>query len=160
MTLLIRPSKDMYINIQRKIQSSESATPSVFNSREPLSNPCCHREDPPEASCEQRPTPALQCALCSQTTMFARRIAQKTRVPLLRARNHHHSTTPKIVKIVEVGPRDGLQNEKGAIIPVDVKVELINRLTRAGLTTVEAGSFVSPKWVPQVRFDHCPGKKT
>jgi len=90
--------------------------------------------------------------------MFARRIAQKTRIPHLRIRNH--STTPKTVKIVEVGPRDGLQNEKGAIIPVNVKVELIDRLTRAGLTTVEAGSFVSPKWVPQVRFIHAPGRKT
>ena len=55
-----------------------------------------------------------------------------------------------LVNIVEVGPRDGLQNEKGSVIPVDVKVELINRLARAGVTNVEAGSFVSPKWVPQV----------
>lgn len=54
------------------------------------------------------------------------------------------------ITIVEVGPRDGLQNEKG-VIPVDVKVELINRLARAGLDHIEAGSFVSPKWVPQVR---------
>jgi hydroxymethylglutaryl-CoA lyase len=53
-----------------------------------------------------------------------------------------------LVNIVEVGPRDGLQNEKG-IIPVDVKVELINRLSRAGAQSIEAGSFVSPKWVPQ-----------
>jgi len=55
-----------------------------------------------------------------------------------------------VVNIVEVGPRDGLQNEKGSIIPVDIKVELINRLARAGVVNVEAGSFVSPKWVPQV----------
>ncbi|KAF8958328.1 hypothetical protein BDZ97DRAFT_1842166 [Flammula alnicola] len=55
-----------------------------------------------------------------------------------------------VVNIVEVGPRDGLQNEKGSIIPVDVKVELINRLARAGVMNVEAGSFVSPKWVPQM----------
>lgn len=54
------------------------------------------------------------------------------------------------VNIVEVSPRDGLQNEKGSIIPVQIKVELINRLTRAGITNIEAGSFVSPKWVPQV----------
>jgi hydroxymethylglutaryl-CoA lyase len=53
------------------------------------------------------------------------------------------------VKIVEVGPRDGLQNEKG-IIPVEVKVELINRLVRAGVKDVEAGSFVRSDWVPQV----------
>ena len=56
---------------------------------------------------------------------------------------------PKRVKIVEVGPRDGLQNEKQNI-PTDVKVELINRLSDAGLKYVEAGAFVSPKWVPQV----------
>lgn len=54
------------------------------------------------------------------------------------------------VKIVEVGPRDGLQNEK-AVIPLATKIELIERLAKTGLTTIEAGSFVSPKWVPQVR---------
>jgi hydroxymethylglutaryl-CoA lyase len=58
------------------------------------------------------------------------------------------SVANNLVNIVEVGPRDGLQNEKG-IIPVDVKVELINRLARAGAQNVESGSFVSPKWVPQ-----------
>lgn len=52
------------------------------------------------------------------------------------------------VKIVEVGPRDGLQNEK-TMVPLATKVELIERLARTGLTTIEAGSFVSPKWVPQ-----------
>ena len=56
---------------------------------------------------------------------------------------------PKRVRLVEVGPRDGLQNEARPV-PVDVKVELIDRLTAAGHTTVEAGSFVSPKWVPQM----------
>ncbi|KAJ7224756.1 hypothetical protein C8J57DRAFT_1440167 [Mycena rebaudengoi] len=54
-----------------------------------------------------------------------------------------------VVNIVEVAPRDGLQNEKG-IIPVSVKAELITRLGRAGVKTIEAGSFVSPKWVPQM----------
>lgn len=58
-------------------------------------------------------------------------------------------TFPTSVQIVEVGPRDGLQNEK-EIIPVDVKVELISRLAAAGLSVIEAGSFVSPKWVPQL----------
>lgn len=48
-----------------------------------------------------------------------------------------------------MGPRDGLQNEKTPISAED-KVTLINKLTHAGLETVEAGSFVSPKWVPQV----------
>lgn len=54
------------------------------------------------------------------------------------------------IKIVEVGPRDGLQNEK-TIIPTNVKVELIQRLSDTGLQVIESGSFVSPKWVPQVR---------
>lgn len=53
------------------------------------------------------------------------------------------------VRIVEVGPRDGLQNEKKAI-PVATKIELVERLARTGLQTIEAGSFVSPKWTPQV----------
>ena len=69
---------------------------------------------------------------------------------------HRFSTSSAIataaVRILEVGPRDGLQNEKGRIIPVGTRVELIDRLVRAGMTVVEAGSFVSPKWVPQVRF--------
>ncbi|XP_020884403.1 hydroxymethylglutaryl-CoA lyase, mitochondrial isoform X2 [Arabidopsis lyrata subsp. lyrata] len=56
---------------------------------------------------------------------------------------------PKFVKIVEVGPRDGLQNEKN-IVPTSVKVELIQRLVSSGLPVVEATSFVSPKWVPQL----------
>uniref|UniRef100_A0A5B7AYW6 hydroxymethylglutaryl-CoA lyase n=1 Tax=Davidia involucrata TaxID=16924 RepID=A0A5B7AYW6_DAVIN len=56
---------------------------------------------------------------------------------------------PKYVKIVEVGPRDGLQNEKN-IVPTAVKVELIQRLVSSGLSVVEATSFVSPKWVPQL----------
>lgn len=55
------------------------------------------------------------------------------------------------VKLVEVGPRDGLQNEK-TTIPLATKIELIERLARTGLKTIEAGSFVSPKWVPQVRW--------
>ncbi|TWB39675.1 hydroxymethylglutaryl-CoA lyase [Nitrospirillum pindoramense] len=53
------------------------------------------------------------------------------------------------VRIVEVGPRDGLQNE-AALVPTDTKVALINRLSATGLTVVEAGAFVSPKWVPQM----------
>ncbi|HYN26765.1 MAG TPA: hydroxymethylglutaryl-CoA lyase [Burkholderiales bacterium] len=56
---------------------------------------------------------------------------------------------PKRVKMVEVGPRDGLQNEAGSV-PVEVKVALIDRLSDAGFQVVEAGSFVSPKWVPQM----------
>ena len=56
---------------------------------------------------------------------------------------------PGKVKIVEVGPRDGLQNEK-QLVPTEVKIELIERLAEAGVPVVEATSFVSPKWVPQM----------
>ncbi len=56
---------------------------------------------------------------------------------------------PEQVRIVEVGPRDGLQNEKSSV-PVEVRVQLIQALAEAGLKTIEAGSFVSPKWVPQM----------
>ncbi len=58
-------------------------------------------------------------------------------------------TIPTQVKIVEVGPRDGLQNEK-QIVPTEIKIELINRLAEAGVRVIEATSFVSPKWVPQM----------
>ncbi|XP_050432441.1 hydroxymethylglutaryl-CoA lyase, mitochondrial isoform X2 [Adelges cooleyi] len=71
---------------------------------------------------------------------------------------------PPKVRIVEVGPRDGLQSEP-TTIPTDVKVEFINRLSVTGLKNVEATSFVSPKWVPQMadhadvysRIDKVPG---
>ncbi len=56
---------------------------------------------------------------------------------------------PKKVKMVEVGPRDGLQNEKD-FVPIDVKVDLINRLSDAGFTNIESASFVSPKWIAQM----------
>ena len=59
------------------------------------------------------------------------------------------SGLPASVRIVEVGPRDGLQNEK-AIVPTPIKIELIDRLSETGLKTIEATSFVSPKWVPQL----------
>ena len=56
---------------------------------------------------------------------------------------------PQQVKIVEVGPRDGLQNEKESI-PAEVKIALVDQLTAAGFQNIEAASFVSPKWVPQM----------
>ena len=56
---------------------------------------------------------------------------------------------PKRVKLVEVGPRDGLQNE-AVPVSTEVKVELIHRLQDAGLPVIEATAFVSPKWVPQM----------
>jgi hydroxymethylglutaryl-CoA lyase len=59
------------------------------------------------------------------------------------------STLPTHVRLVEVGPRDGLQNE-AQIVPAAVKIELIERLAAAGLTAIEATAFVSPKWVPQM----------
>ena len=59
------------------------------------------------------------------------------------------SSTANQIRVVEVGARDGLQNEK-TIVPTAVKVELIDRLGATGLRTIEATSFVSPKWVPQL----------
>lgn len=53
------------------------------------------------------------------------------------------------IKIVEVGPRDGLQNEK-QFVDTAIKIELVDRLTAAGFPNIEAASFVSPKWVPQM----------
>ncbi len=71
---------------------------------------------------------------------------------------------PDRVTIYEVGPRDGLQNES-AIVPAGVKAEFLARLAEAGLTTIEATSFVHPKWVPQLadaeelltRMERVPG---
>ncbi|MBM3548046.1 MAG: hydroxymethylglutaryl-CoA lyase [Alphaproteobacteria bacterium] len=58
-------------------------------------------------------------------------------------------TVPKRVKMVEVGPRDGLQNEAKPV-SAEIKIQLIGLLADAGLKTIEAGAFVSPKWVPQM----------
>ena len=58
-------------------------------------------------------------------------------------------TLPAQVKIVEVGPRDGLQNE-AQVVPTAIKIELIERLAEAGVRVIEATSFVSSKWVPQM----------
>ncbi len=61
---------------------------------------------------------------------------------------------PTHVKLVEMSPRDGLQNESsdafGGMVPTEIKLELIHRLSNTGLTHIEAASFVSPKWVPQM----------
>jgi len=71
----------------------------------------------------------------------------------LRIRNCIRSYTSKscndFVKIVEVGPRDGLQNEK-QLVPTEIKVDFINRLSTSGLKSIEVTSFVSPKWIPQM----------
>jgi len=62
---------------------------------------------------------------------------------------HRSASLPERVTIWEVGPRDGLQNEK-SMVDVDVKLEFVQRLADAGLTTIETTSFVHPKWVPQL----------
>lgn len=80
------------------------------------------------------------CRACRQTQFRLQRRAFAT------ASSH---PTGNQVKLVEVGPRDGLQNEKKTI-PLATKIELIERLARTGLSAIEAGSFVAPKWVPQV----------
>ena len=67
----------------------------------------------------------------------------------LRTDPQHVAGLPRSVRLVEVGPRDGLQNEQ-AIVPTEVKVALIDMLADAGFPAVEATSFVSPKWVPQM----------
>jgi len=61
----------------------------------------------------------------------------------------HHTALPRVVTIVEVGPRDGLQAE-AIQVPTATKIELVDRLARAGLRRIEAASFVSPEWVPQM----------
>ncbi|EPQ62721.1 Bgt-3228 [Blumeria graminis f. sp. tritici] len=63
--------------------------------------------------------------------------------------NRQRNYSENCVHITEVGPRDGLQNET-KIIPLSTKLELIRKLVNTGLTRIEAGSFVSPKWVPQM----------
>ena len=60
---------------------------------------------------------------------------------------------PSRVKLVDVGPRDGLQNEKHPV-PAAVKIELVHRLQQAGLKEIEVTSYVSPKWVPQMADNH------
>lgn len=82
------------------------------------------------------------CRACTRARIQARR-------GLATASNQQQTRSSNRVKLVEVGPRDGLQNEKRAI-PLATKMELIERLAQTGVSTIEAGSFVSPKWVPQV----------
>lgn len=81
--------------------------------------------------------PRLRLPTALRAPLSARRFATDSRL------------TSDHVRIVEVGARDGLQNEKKSI-PLETKLELIERLAGTGLTTIEAGSFVPAKWVPQV----------
>jgi hydroxymethylglutaryl-CoA lyase len=60
---------------------------------------------------------------------------------------------PPRIQLIDVGPRDGLQNEKQPV-PAEVKIELVHRLQAAGLSEVEVTSYVSPKWVPQMADNH------
>ena len=60
---------------------------------------------------------------------------------------------PSRVRLIDVGPRDGLQNEKTPV-PAAVKIELVHRLQQAGLKEIEVTSYVSPKWVPQMADNH------
>lgn len=85
------------------------------------------------------PRPRLRLLPALRAPFLARRFATESRL----ASDH--------VRIVEVGPRDGLQNEKKSI-PMETKMELIRKLAQTGVTTIEAGSFVPAKWVPQVRM--------
>lgn len=78
----------------------------------------------------------------------AARLAKIKNVALL-FKQRNQTLTGQKIKIVEVGPRDGLQNEK-QIVTLNDKINLINKLAKTGLTVVEVGSFVSPKWVPQM----------
>lgn len=59
-------------------------------------------------------------------------------------------TLPTSIKLFEMAPRDGLQNEPGTLVPTGTKIELIERLAKAGIRHIESSSFVSPKWVPQM----------
>ena len=68
-----------------------------------------------------------------------------------------------MIRIMEVGPRDGLQNEK-TIVPVEAKVAFVDTLSGTGLTEIEASAFVSPRWVPQLGdaeevFEHRPPER-
>ena len=85
------------------------------------------------------PRPRLRFFTAFRAPLSTRRYATESRL----ASDH--------VRIVEVGARDGLQNEKKSI-PMETKLELIKRLAETGVTTIEAGSFVPAKWVPQVRI--------
>lgn len=79
------------------------------------------------------------------------RFSPQLRRQLFRSFSTSRPCSADHARIVEVGPRDGLQNEKKSI-PLPTKVELINRLAKTGITHMEAGSFVPAKWVPQVKY--------
>ncbi|KAG6001643.1 hypothetical protein E4U54_001027 [Claviceps lovelessii] len=88
------------------------------------------------------PIRSALCSACKRWSQFQLRRTFATA-------SSQQAVSNNKVKLVEVGPRDGLQNEKKAI-PLATKIELIERLARTGVSTIEAGSFVSAKWVPQM----------
>lgn len=90
---------------------------------------------------------------------MASRVPFVLRRQLCRSFGTTSRTAADHVRIVEVGPRDGLQNEKSTI-PLETKLELIRRLAQTGVQTIEAGSFVPAKWVPQVSNSCSDGKNT
>ncbi|KAJ4322139.1 hypothetical protein N0V84_004974 [Fusarium piperis] len=96
------------------------------------------------------PMPSLSLQLASRAT-----VRGGQRLGATDAFRRHQSTqsNDRQVRILEVGPRDGLQNIK-QLVPKEIKVELIKRLVDAGLQDIEATSFVSPKWVPQLADGH------
>jgi hydroxymethylglutaryl-CoA lyase len=95
--------------------------------------------------------PSLRTPTCNACRV-ASRTNRAVAFPLPTLRRAAYSTpsgSSNRVKLVEVGPRDGLQNEK-TTIPLETKLDLIRRLAQTGLRTIEAGAFVAPKWVPQM----------
>jgi hypothetical protein len=84
----------------------------------------------------------------ASTARISRARSFATAVEGQSAKTSQHQANGNRVKIVEVGPRDGLQNEKKTI-SLQTKLELIQRLARTGLRDIEAGSFVAPKWTPR-----------
>lgn len=84
-------------------------------------------------------------------TMLIRRLLSTVNAAtsLQKSKSISSNVLPTSVKIVEVGPRDGLQNE-ATHVPAEVKVKMIKLLTDSGIKHIEATSFVSPKWIPQM----------
>ncbi|XP_069873366.1 3-hydroxymethyl-3-methylglutaryl-CoA lyase, cytoplasmic isoform X2 [Dipodomys merriami] len=103
--------------------------------------PAAERPGPHAEPAPERPEPVRRC-LCGPRPRQRLPGDHSAESPPL-------SGLPECVKVVEVGPRDGLQNEK-TIVPTDIKIEFINRLSQSGLPAIEVTSFVSSKWVPQV----------
>ncbi|SCV67711.1 BQ2448_5322 [Microbotryum intermedium] len=89
--------------------------------------------------------PRTSCTASSRLPLGAA-VRQVVTAPFSTSSSSH---AQRSVKLIEVGPRDGLQNEK-AVLTADLKTSLITKLANVGLRTIEAGSFVAPKWVPQM----------